>query len=155
MENKVKSFCSEFDFPLEVITLSGNNIDEKSLREERLNHFKKEQKKFINCHHLNDAVENYVSNTFTGKPEYVPIRWKTELDNWSEIYHPFLKTPKRFFRKYAEENGLNVYIEEDETNIDLSIRRNHIRHVIVPAMNKWSNLETIVRKKFYEKTDRI
>lgn len=151
METKVAEFCAEFEIPVVFKTLVCPNCDEHSLRQERIKHITSFQTNVINCHHLNDAVESYVSNTFTGHPEYVPIKWKTEFDNGSVIYHPFLRFKKQFFIDYAKENNLFHFVEEDETNTDVSIRRNHIRHVIVPEMNRWSNLETVVRKKFYAK----
>lgn len=156
MERKVEDFCSFYGFPLTKFRLK--NIpkqDENSLRQQRVEYYLKNEANYINCHHLNDAVESYVANVFTGNPDYTPIRWETEFENGSVIYHPFLKFPKRFFIQYAKENHLMRFVEEDDTNKDLGIRRNHIRHVIVPEMNKWSNLETIVRKKFYERNIKV
>lgn len=105
---------------------------------------------FMTAHHLNDAVESYLMNCFSGTPEYQPISWNTMFIDSHTLWHPFLYTPKRDLIHYANENNLMQYVVEDPSNKDNSPKRNWIRNVIVPELDGRSmGIETIVRKKFY------
>lgn len=160
MQQKVESFAKEFNLFLDVFKLHADTTDERHLRDLRLSRMKEyavtrsfaDKPWFMTAHHLNDAVENYINNTISGNPEYMPISLASSFDEFN-IIHPFLKTSKRELIEYAEENDLMRFVVEDDTNEDNKYKRNHIRNVVIPELNKWTNLETIVRKKFYEHKD--
>lgn len=159
MEIKVRSFAEYNNVECLVVKFSPEKTDEQSLRELRIaayhslvSSYKPEKPNqrpiFINYHHLNDAIENYLFNVMAGTPEYVPIPDVTTFKDFY-ILHPFLTIPKRDLTDYALEHKLFRFVEEDETNSDDKYKRNHVRNVIIPEMNRWTNLETIVKKKFY------
>ncbi len=153
MENSVKKFCIEFDIRYDSyfrIDAEFPDISENGLREFRLCIMKMTCGNFITAHHLTDACESYLMNCFHGTPEYLPIPWMSEFDNFS-IYHPFLQTSKDDFINYANENDLMKYVVEDPTNKDTGPKRNWVRNVIIPEINvRNMGIETIVRKKFYK-----
>jgi len=152
MEAKVKQFCDHNYANYSSAIREDKPITgsiENSLRINRLNFFKTLNANIICCHHINDAVESYVMNMLRGCPEYMPIPVITQLDLYA-IIRPFIRTTKADLVKYAENNNLQEYIVEDETNVDTSYRRNWIRHDIVPQFSQFG-LAKIVRKKFYNK----
>lgn len=152
MEAKVKQFCEHnyvnYSSAIREDKLIFGSI-ENSLRIDRLNFFKTLNANIVCCHHINDAVESYVMNMLRGCPEYMPIPVITQLDSYA-IIRPFIRTTKADLVEYAENNNLQDYIVEDETNVDTSYRRNWIRHEIVPQFSQFG-LTKIVRKKFYSK----
>lgn len=154
MQKSVSSFCEDYNIPLTIITkqredLITSNVEAR-LREFRLNAFKTLHKDIVLCHHLNDAVENYLMNAFKGCPEYKPIQEITPLDGSSfKLIRPFLSTPKHKIQLYAENNGLMKYVVEDPSNADNRFRRNHIRNQILPLLDG-IGLEKVVYKKFYQ-----
>lgn len=159
MERKVVELAEYLNIPLTRIRLNPLSTSECDLRDARIAEYVTLAKPFhsepvfINFHHLNDAVENYVNNCMSGVPEYTPIRYQTDyaLESSFKVVHPFLRIPKRELVEYGLKEELERFIEHDETNMQEDYcKRNHIRHNIVPMMNKWTNLETIVKKKFYE-----
>lgn len=154
MMTSVAEFCSDFNIPLVTIVrtegdLITSNIEAR-LREFRLNAFKTLQMDIVLCHHLNDAVESYLMNTFKGCPEYKPIQEITQLDGVPfKLIRPFLITPKIDIQKYAEHNGLMKYVVEDPSNSDNRFMRNRVRNQIIPLLDDLG-LEKIVSKKFYK-----
>lgn len=156
MMESVTLFCKEHGIPLVKIINHGNdsiksNVEAR-LREFRLGAFKTLQSDIVLCHHLNDAVESYLMNTFRGCPEYKPIQEVTQLDGVPfKLIRPFLANPKINFQQYAENNGLMKYVVEDPSNSDNRFRRNHIRNQIIPMLDNFG-LEKVVYKKFYNKT---
>ena len=146
------------DFGIEVTvgqrTNGSHEIEgsiESELRNARFKFFRSLNAPIVCCHHLDDAVENYVLNFLRGCPEYMPIQWVTPLnDSETSIIHPFLNTTKDDFLDYAKNNDLMKYVTEDESNMDTKYRRNWIRHDILPQFKDFG-LRKIVRKKFYGK----
>lgn len=151
MEDAVRRFC--VDFGLNCVSIFNTYRDpaytEKGLRDWRLQHMAELGGNFVTGHHLNDAVENYLTNCLTGTPEYKPIQEVTSFQSHT-IYHPFLTTTKDEMVEYVQRKELSEYIVEDPTNKDIKYRRNWVRNVIVPELDKRNvGIETIVKKKFY------
>lgn len=150
----VQDLCDDFGIPLTICEREYDNkrfsdVSENGLRQWR--HFEMEKMggRFITGHHIGDAVENYLSNTFKGCPEFTPIPWFSQFVGFS-IYHPFLLSNKQALIDYANEKHLWKYVTEDKTNKDQQYLRNWIRHSIVPEIESRLGLESVVRKKFYE-----
>lgn len=156
MEHFVSEFAKDFDIECgyEYRWYSKwSDTSENGLREWRLSEMNKIGGKFATAHHLDDCVENYLDNCFKGCPEHKPIKEFSQFDGFS-IYHPFLKTTKEDFLLYCIENDLMKYVVEDPTNKEVSQKRNWIRNVIVPELDKRDlGLQTVVRKKFYTYTN--
>jgi len=153
MENRVREFCRDNEIPLSVYyrdTYLFPDTTENGLRNFRLEVMNNIGGDFVTAHHLNDTVENYVMNFIKGTPEYKPINEVFE-GNKIRIFHPFLKTNKKSFIDFVAQNDLYRYIVEDPTNKENNCLRNKIRNILIPEFNKISNLESVVRRKFYQK----
>lgn len=150
METAVRAFCRDFNLPcVSFYNTDYGRYTEKDLREWRLSVMSEMGGNFVTGHHLNDAVENYLTNCLAGTPEYKPITEVTSFPS-HKIYHPFLTTTKADMVLYVEQKELSQYIVEDPTNKDIKYRRNWVRNVIVPELDKRNvGIETVVRKKFY------
>jgi tRNA(Ile)-lysidine synthase len=155
MENSVNKFAQHIGVHFSSILrdednhVNFNDTSENGLRQWRLHMMAGMGGVFVTGHHLNDAVENYLSNTFKGSPEHIPINWVTHFPNFT-IYHPFLTTSKDSLINYVNDHDLNEFVVEDPTNNSLKFRRNWLRHSIIPSLESMNiGLEKVVRKKFY------
>ena len=159
MELSAINFCREFSIPLTVVTNAMDTCDEATLRKVRFgaacDTFKYTQ--FITAHHLDDCEESHVLNFVRGKENYLPIPYKTHLDNDNVVVHPFLMTEKVDFDRYAKNNGLGDFIVEDETNQKIEgSRRNYIRNVVIPSFKQQKiSLKKHIIKKYKEYERRI
>lgn len=150
MEESVRRFCADHGF--EIITFFNDRYDrftQADLRKWRLEEMSKLTGNFVTGHHLNDAVENYLANCFSGNAEYKPIAEHTQFYDFG-IYHPFLTTTKQDMVDYITQKNLEQYIVEDPSNKNTKYRRNWIRNVIIPELDKREvGIETVVKRKFY------
>lgn len=156
MQEKAIEFCNKFDIEL-TIRRREYSVDhtEDSLRTDRYNAMRNE-KYVVTGHHLNDACENYLFNCFNGTPEYLPIPLVTGFASNLIVIRPFILTKKIDMIKYIENNNLQEFVVEDETNNDEKHRRNWLRNSIIPQVNnKGYNLETIVFKRYKDYLNNI
>ena len=155
MEQAVRKFCEDFDFELTVENKGEMDFHyESSSVEDCCRQFRLQAIKdnvhgpLVLAHHLDDAIESHFMNFLRGKEDYVPLPFKTELDKDTFLLRPFVLSTKQQFINYADDHGLWEYIVTDETNKDLSIRRNWVRHKILPEIEKeYKGLTKVVRKK--------
>ena len=123
---------------------------EEDCRNARLNFYSKVAKDgiVITAHHLNDWVESYLMNCFRGHPNHLPFELSSNFDNF-KIVHPFLLTKKADFKQFLERNSWTQYVIEDETNpVVKGSRRNWVRNVILPEMNRQQiSLEKFAQRK--------
>lgn len=116
IEEKCREFAREFGLEIWV----GTNIfaceDSKNLeafcRDCRYEYFSEFNKAFIACHHLDDAVENYVANCFRGQQNYKPIPEVVQRGN-ATIVRPFLLTKKADMIEYVKNKDLLRFIAQD------------------------------------------
>ncbi len=151
MEQQVKAFAAFLGVQIRVITrLPDSPFDctEAGLREFRLSELAKIGGRYCTGHHLGDATESYIQNMLRGCPEYKPIQEKTKFQNFT-IFHPFLLTTKQDMIDYIQQHDLQQFVVEDPTNNETKNQRNWIRNIILPEIKTRTNLETTVRKKFY------
>jgi tRNA(Ile)-lysidine synthetase-like protein len=166
MEDAARIFAEDFGFDLVIDKREDHmetDFSEASLRNHRLNFYKKLDNNVLTAHHLDDAVESYLMNCFDGTPEYIPIKFKTVLINnvvlspdvdgtkiptGYSIFHPFLLSTKTDIENYAKEHDLMRYVVVDETNCKNECRRNMIRNEIIPKIGQ-EHIRTVVRNKFY------
>lgn len=94
------------------------------------------------AHHLNDLAETMLYRLTRGTGPYglVAIRPKT-----GDIIRPILVLTREEIEEYAESNIIPFVV--DETNFDLKIPRNFIRHGILPLLKK---LNPSVLRSFYK-----
>lgn len=154
MEESVVRFCKDHDIPC----LLANRLDYQHIGNSSTS--KEAQARdcrlaaasdivhgdLVTAHHLDDAIESYFMNFLRGCPAYAPIPAMTEFGNIN-LCRPFLLTRKSDFSKYISDNNLRQYIVVDETNTDMSIRRNWVRHEVLPMISsKYPGLPKVVRK---------
>lgn len=159
MEEKVVEFCS--DFNIQLIVKRCNTPFEGGSSEA----FYREQRYaameglgyVVTGQHLDDQVESYVNNCFCGNPEYLPMPLITEYPSKGfTVLRPFCLTTKQQMVEYVESNDLQKYVVEDETNTDENIKRNWIRHTLVPQIrDRDYNLEKVVKKKILERISKL
>lgn len=101
------------------------------------------------CHHLDDAIEQYLFNTLRGHPEHVPIAPVSAFGTL-KIYRPFIGVNRKEIEDFVDKHDLRSYVYEDGTNSDQRYMRNWIRHSVIPTINQnYSGLHKVVKKKFY------
>ena len=130
-QNLVESYCSKYDIPVTVGLLDKEvgpgRSKEDFWRENRYEFFEanRGQRKVVTCHHLGDAVENWVFTSIHGNPALIPeVR--------GPYIRPFLHTEKSNFLDWCERKG--VPFIEDPSNTDTSYMRNYIRHEMMPKV---------------------
>jgi tRNA(Ile)-lysidine synthase len=156
MQERVSKFCNTFNLKLVTGSLDdfpagSSTSTEDSLRNARLSFFGSipNNPSIVLAHHLDDAVESYLMNCLVGTPEYIPIPERSEWESFT-VHRPFLKNRKKVFINWIKKNNLEKFIVHDETNQDYSFRRNHIRNVVIPSIEKtYEGLPKVVKKKFY------
>lgn len=152
-QTNVEKFCAVYEIPL-VVELSDkvykSGSKEAFCRNERylalgkacceLNVFN-----VVTGHNLQDAVTSYLWNVFRGNPDFNPIPFETVFEFPTfKVTRPFLLTSKGDMKMSVPQE----FVTEDELNQDLTLTRNWIRDVIVPAIHqkKHFNLNTVVAK---------
>jgi tRNA(Ile)-lysidine synthase len=150
MQKACESFCADHKIKLIVgkCSVRINKNIEDGLRQERLKFFSQVGGSIVQCQHLQDAVESYISNTFKGCPEHKPIQEFTDFNSFS-IYRPFILNIKKNFENWVDKNNLFEYLQIDESNEDQRYERNWIRKTIIPEIESRRGLNKVVLKKFY------
>ena len=170
MSYSVRVMCDKFGIPL----ISGKLDKKKSIehngkedyyRQHRIEFFKEKCAggQLVLAHHLHDCIESYLTNALGGNPSYCPVPIITSFGD-TKVIRPFMLNPKRNFIEYAKENNLMQYVVEDSTNTDTSIRRNKVRHSLIPFLEKemdYKGEKTVARimieeyKKVKSRKDKI
>ena len=138
--------------------VDSSNFKEKEFREYRYSlfdsqfEFSVEPEALVMCHHLDDAVESYLMNSFTGK-KGLPIPEITKRRNYN-VVRPFLKTTREELVKYAESHNLMKWVMEDPSNKDLTYRRNWIRLDLRPKIEGvYGSLNNVVSKLYVKENN--
>jgi len=155
MEDSVREFARHFNLPLKVANshdypFGKSTSLEAAAREARLKAMEELNLGYtVVCHHLNDAIESYIMRCMLGvmsMKNYYCIPPKTQMTNIC-LVRPFLLTKKDTLMEYATRHHLMEFVVEDETNKDTDIRRNMVRHQLLPLMEtEWNGLEKVVAK---------
>lgn len=96
---------------------------EEYWREERYAFLKKFSRFLITGHHLDDQVETYIFSSMHGSPKL--MKYFNGL-----VYRPFLLNRKKQLVDWCDKNKVPYLY--DESNSDISKRRNYIRNVMMP-----------------------
>lgn len=88
----------------------------------------------LTAHHLDDLIETFLFRLITGRSTVHPDGLIRIIDNQRKIIRPLMKCNKLALRQYVESYDLS-YVE-DSTNEERQYSRNHIRHSIIPQMEK-------------------
>jgi tRNA(Ile)-lysidine synthase len=133
----VKNLAKSYKIPFfdKKTKLTGSNIEERA-RDIRYDFFNKVAKeegfnKVAVAHHKNDLVETFFLNAVRGSGLTGLVSMKPKTGN---LVRPLLFATRDDIENYAKKNKLNFV--EDVTNKDLSIKRNLIRHKVIPNIQK-------------------
>lgn len=146
-EKIVVTYCKKHDIPLIIDRLLFEPEPGESLenywRKCRYDFFVKTTKlHIITCHHLDDAVENWIFTSLHGNPMMIPLVR-------DQFIRPFLITPKDALVEWCDRKDVK-YIT-DPSNFDISFMRNYIRHEIISkAMFVNPGLKKVIKKKIFE-----
>lgn len=145
-EKLVIDYCEKYSLKYKIgygKNLCGNNLEMKA-REQRWEFLEKSTKNFSNliitAHHLNDLVENYVMGIIRGNNlKSCVMPQKTITENGFIRFKPLLKDVlKEQLYNFAVKR--NLQWNEDLTNNDNNMLRNHVRNIIIPEMLKSHNV---------------
>ncbi len=135
-----QSVCDALNIPLTVsrvrVHLAGQGL-EAAAREARYRVFERlEADALLLGHHRDDQAETVLLQLRRGAsvrgmaamPEARPLTQRLLL------LRPFLALSRARLEQYAGEHGL-AWVE-DESNLDPSLARNHVRHTLLPALDE-------------------
>ena len=96
------------------------------------------------AHHLKDAIETWVMTSLNGSPKLIPY-----FNKKYNIYRPFLCVPKSEIEAWIERHDVKYVL--DKSNLDVSIKRNYVRHNMMKDISFVSpGIETIMKKKILD-----
>lgn len=154
MEAKAIALADKLNLKIEIIrNAKTDDKSEAALRVERMNAYNSLNRNVITCHHLDDAVESHLMNSFNGVGEYLPIPTYTELPCGSHIFRPFMLCTKDQLIKQVNLPYFNLsdFVVEDPTNRENGYRRNWIRNVVRPLIEQqYPGLKKVVRKRYLD-----
>ncbi|GAA6114450.1 tRNA lysidine(34) synthetase TilS [Apilactobacillus apinorum] len=143
-EQYVKTFCDNHGLTLKVahwdIENHPQNGVEESARKFRYDFFLEVLKKYhgdilITAHHENDQSETVLMRLIRGTfiNHLSGIKSVRDFHGY-QLVRPLLHFKKQELKQYALDNAIIWY--EDETNQDLAITRNRMRHQLIPLIEK-------------------
>ena len=159
ISKKCEIFARNFGFEICVRRNNSINTDRKSAehfcRDSRYAAYSQFSLNFLVCHHLDDAVENYLVNCCAGHPEYKPIKEVLEMAR-AKFVRPFLFNKKQEFWDYAKaQHDLLGYVAYDEWS---KTSRRHLLRQAIELLKEAGVSPYKAVKKIYEesgKKDRL
>lgn len=147
--NFVSSLADKYGCPFyqEKITSQKpkNTSLEEFWRNERYAFFHSFSFPIVTAHTLDDCVETWIWSSLHGKGRIIPYSNRNVL-------RPFRANKKEKLINWAVRNNLTWI--EDESNSDMSLTRNYIRHQLMPhALHVNPGLHKVVRKKVLKEQD--
>lgn len=112
---------------------TGPEVTGRYLRYSLLAHFKKILRcdAVVTAHHQDDAAESALMQLGSGALFGMQgMRAHTRWGGTCDVYHPMWKIRKNMIRACLKDSGLSH--SEDASNGDTAIRRNHVRHGVLP-----------------------
>jgi tRNA(Ile)-lysidine synthase len=146
----MERYCTEKQIPLTIGETKGTcppgPSREEWWREQRYAFFDKFfTVPVITVHHLDDCVETWVMSSMHGTGKWVPYRRR-------HVIRPFRLTAKRELTLWCQLN--NVPWIEDESNENLHLSRNYVRHEMMPHVLKVNpGIAKTIKKKILESND--
>lgn len=145
-EDFVTSYCEQNDIELHLGKVSRlRNKDESQeeyWRNQRYTFFKRHSNEpILMAHHLKDVIETWVMTALNGSPKLIP--YYNERYN---IYRPMLCVSKAEIENWIVRHNVKYVL--DQSNLDVTIRRNYVRHKMMNDIYEISpGIETILKKK--------
>ena len=143
-ERIVSDYCFKHNIDLIIDRLIEEPPPGESLenfwRKFRYNFFEKSTfLPIITCHHLDDAVENWLFTSLHGNPMMIPLAR-------DQFIRPFLATSKDVLVDWCDRKDVPYIL--DPSNNDVSFMRNYIRHQLMPqVLHVNPGLKKVIKKK--------
>lgn len=154
MEAKAIALAEKLNLKIEIIhNTKTDDKSEAALRDARMEAYSSLNRDVVTCHHIDDAVESYLMNSFNGVGGYLPIPTATQLPSTNYLFRPFMLCTKAQLIRQVKQPyfDLSDYVVEDPTNRENGYRRNWIRNVVRPLIEQqYPGLEKIVRKRYLD-----
>ncbi|GAA6236735.1 tRNA lysidine(34) synthetase TilS [Apilactobacillus micheneri] len=143
-EQYINHYCMQNDLNVEIGIWPKSdhptNGIENAARNFRYDFFEKVMKKYnakmlLTAHHLNDQAETIIMKLIRGS--YIKqISGINRIRKFNDgfLLRPLLDLKKASLKRFAIDNNIKWF--EDETNQELDVQRNRIRHQILPMMEK-------------------
>ena len=153
----VKEYLKEYEIPLEIAKIESyknNRFKEEEARKFRYKKFQETMTKYhakylLTAHHGDDLTETILMRILRGSTleGYAGIKRKS---TWKDmiLLRPLLTKRKKDIYEYLEEHKIPYM--EDETNELDNIRRNRIRHHILPCLERETSNYHLKMLKFSE-----
>jgi tRNA(Ile)-lysidine synthase len=139
-----KYTCTFYSHKISVDKPKNSSIEE-FWRNERYAFFHSFSFPIVTAHTLDDCVETWLWSSLNGKGKIIPYSNKN-------VVRPFRTTQKEKLIDWAVKNKLTWI--EDNSNLDMSLTRNYIRHQLMPhALHVNPGLPKVVRKKVLKEQD--
>lgn len=140
----LKDYCKQFNVPLVVAHwLPKDHPDtgiEAAARRFRYDFFEQVMTEYhatllATAHQEDETAETGLMRLIEGRSMTEPlgIAWKRSFGN-GDLIRPLLGISKAYIRDYARRQDLQTF--EDETNTQLTTKRNRLRHQILPLLTK-------------------
>lgn len=145
-EDFLKKFSEESGLELHLGMISRDRLPDESQeefwRKERYAFLDKfADKPILMAHHLNDVIETWVMTSLAGNPHLIPYHNKKH-----NIFRPLLCVPKSEIEEWTRRHSVKHV--HDKSNLDISIKRNYVRHrMMKDIMHVSPGLEKIMIKK--------
>lgn len=153
----VKEYLKKYEIPLEIAKIESyknNRFKEEEARKFRYKKFQETMTKYhakylLTAHHGDDLTETILMRILRGSTleGYAGIKRKS---TWNDmiLLRPLLTKRKKDIYEYLEEHKIPYM--EDETNKLDNIRRNRIRHHILPCLERETSNYHLKMLKFSE-----
>ena len=146
-----KQFAKQYNLELIVDILNKQKNKQESPEEYQRIYRYKFLDKFTDgfvllCHNLNDNAETWQFYSLHGQSKLIPYKR-------NNCIRPFMLNSSETILNYITSNSLSFY--EDQTNLNLNIPRNYIRHIMMEHIFKINpGYLNMIKKKVVKKYER-
>ena len=153
-EDFIIDYCKQNNIELHLGKINRERNKEESQEEywrncryEFLSKFSNEP--ILMAHHLKDCIETWVMTSLNGNPQLIPY-----YNPKYNIFRPMLLVSKDEIEDWIKRH--NVKYIFDKSNLDISLKRNYVRNIMMKDIYHISpGIETILKKKILRQYEDI
>lgn len=153
-EDFIIDYCKQNNIELHLGKINRERNKEESQEEywrncryEFLSKFSNEP--ILMAHHLKDCIETWVMTSLNGNPQLIPY-----YNPKYNIFRPMLLVSKDEIEDWIKRH--NVKYIFDKSNLDVSLKRNYVRNIMMKDIYHISpGIETILKKKILRQYEDI
>ncbi len=153
-EDFIIDYCKQNNIELHLGKINRERNKEESQEEywrncryEFLSKFSDEP--ILMAHHLKDCIETWVMTSLNGNPQLIPY-----YNPKYNIFRPMLLVSKDEIEDWIKRH--NVKYIFDKSNLDISLKRNYVRNIMMKDIYHISpGIETILKKKILRQYEYI